>query len=182
MTSSTPFPAGAVWDLSKYRRSVDESACGALRSHAAAKFQFGFSVTVQRGLTSGIKSHHRQRAVSHDFAGSSTELREGRPDTTPPWALPSLSAQLRWQATGRPGKAAEALLRIVATEPPLRLCFGSDALAPPQERMLWNFSVRPGWKISASTKHEDYSSPSWPEWECTRASSNQASPDKVPPM
>jgi NAD(P)-dependent dehydrogenase (short-subunit alcohol dehydrogenase family) len=64
-----------------------------------------------------------------DFAGSSTDLREGRPEYDA-----TVGATVRFQRTyigrqpGDPAKAAATLLHLVSLpEPPLRILLGSDA-------------------------------------------------------
>ncbi|NWJ27752.1 oxidoreductase [Rhizobium sp. RM] len=66
-----------------------------------------------------------------DFAGSSTELREGRPEYD---AVVGAAARFQRDYNGRqpgdPAKAAQVILKIAQMEnPPSRLALGSDALA-----------------------------------------------------
>src|SRR5258705_5053522 len=93
-----------------------------------------------------------------DFAGSSTEIREGRPeyDTT-------VGATVRFQRSydgkqpGDPAKAAAALLHIASlSDPPLRLLLGSDSYNAAEQSALQKLELDRKWKdLSDST---DYAS------------------------
>jgi len=101
-------------------------------AYAAAKFGVeGFSESLSKEVGPlGIKvTIVEPGGFRTDFAGSSTELRAGRPeyDTT-------VGATVRFQRDydgnqpGDPIKAAKALLHIASlSQPPLRLLLGSDA-------------------------------------------------------
>src|ERR1700680_2658299 len=94
-----------------------------------------------------------------DFAGSSTELREGRPEYDA-----TVGATVRFQRNydGRqpedPAKAAAALLHITSLpEPPLRLLLGSDAYNAAEKHALQILVSDLEWKdLSVST---DYTHP-----------------------
>src|ERR1700674_5361597 len=101
--------------------------------YAAAKFGFeGFSESLSKEVGPlGIKvTIVEPGGFRTDFAGSSTELREGRPEYDV-----TVGATVRFQRDydgkqpGDPIKAAGALLYYIASrsEPPLRLLLGSDA-------------------------------------------------------
>jgi NAD(P)-dependent dehydrogenase (short-subunit alcohol dehydrogenase family) len=101
-------------------------------AYAAAKFGVeGFSESLSKEVGPlGIKvTIVEPGGFRTDFAGSSTELREGRPEYDA-----TVGATVRFQRDydgkqpGDPIKAAEALLHIASlSEPPLRLLLGSDA-------------------------------------------------------
>lgn len=66
-----------------------------------------------------------------DFAGASTELREGRPEYD---AVVGQAARMQRELNGRqpgdPSRAAQVILEVAAMdEPPMRLPLGSDAVA-----------------------------------------------------
>jgi NAD(P)-dependent dehydrogenase (short-subunit alcohol dehydrogenase family) len=93
-----------------------------------------------------------------DFAGSSTELSEGRSEYDS-----TVGATARFQRgyngrqPGDPAKAAAALLRVVSlAEPPLRLLLGSDCYAAAEKSALEKLESDRRWRdLSLST---DYSS------------------------
>lgn len=88
------------------------------------------------------------------FAGSSTELREGRPEYDA-----TVGATVRFQRNydgkqpGDPVKAAAALLHIASLpEPPLRLLLGSDAYNGAEKHALQILASDREWKdVSIST-------------------------------
>src|SRR5258706_9360706 len=102
--------------------------------YAAAKFGVeGFSESLYKELGPlGIKvTIVEPGGFRTDFAGSSTELREGRPEYDS-----TVGAAVRFQRSyngrqpGDPAKAAAALLHVASlSEPPLRLLLGSDSYA-----------------------------------------------------
>jgi NAD(P)-dependent dehydrogenase (short-subunit alcohol dehydrogenase family) len=93
-----------------------------------------------------------------DFAGSSTELREGRKEYDG-----TVGAAVRFQRNydgkqpGDPVKAAAAVIKIAAlADPPLRLLLGSDAYAAAEKHTHQILASDRQWKdLSVST---DYSS------------------------
>src|ERR1700719_175153 len=101
-------------------------------AYAAAKFGVeGFSESLAKEVAPlGIKvTIVEPGGFRTDFAGSSTDLRSGRPEYDA-----TVGATVRFQRNydgkqpGDPVKAAAALLRIASlSDPPLRLLLGSDA-------------------------------------------------------
>jgi NADP-dependent 3-hydroxy acid dehydrogenase YdfG len=89
-----------------------------------------------------------------DFAGSSTDLREGRPEYDS-----TVGATVRFQRNyngkqpGDPAKAAAALLKLVSmAEPPLRLLLGSDCYAAAEKSAQATLESDRKWKdLSVST-------------------------------
>jgi NAD(P)-dependent dehydrogenase (short-subunit alcohol dehydrogenase family) len=129
--------------------------------YAAAKFGVeGFSESLSREMGPlGVKvTIIEPGGFRTDFAGSSTELSEGRPDYDS-----TVGASVRFQKTyngnqpGDPAKAAAVLLHIASlAEPPLRLLLGSDCFAAAEKSALEKFESDRRWKqLSLST---DYSS------------------------
>jgi len=128
--------------------------------YAAAKFGVeGFSESLSKEVRplgvrvtiiepGGFRTH---------FAGSSTELRAGRPDYEA-----TVGATVRFQRDydgnqpGDPAKAAAALLHIASlTEPPLRLLLGSDAYDAAQRHASEILASDREWK--ALTTSTDFS-------------------------
>ena len=117
-------------------------------AYAAAKFGVeGFSESLSKEVGPlGIKvTIVEPGGFRTDFAGSSTELREGRPEYDA-----TVGATVRFQRDydgkqpGDPIKAAEALLYVASlSEPPLRLLLGSDA---------YNAAEKDAMQISAADK------------------------------
>ena len=103
-------------------------------AYAAAKFGVeGFSESLSKEVAPlGIKiTIVEPGGFRTDFAGSSTELREGQPEYDS-----TVGATVRFQRNydgkqpGDPLKAAAAVLQIASlSEPPLRLLLGTDAYA-----------------------------------------------------
>jgi len=129
--------------------------------YAAAKFGVeGFSESLAKEVAPlGIKvTIVEPGGFRTDFAGSSTELREGRPEYDS-----TVGASVRFQKNyngkqpGDPAKAAAALLHIASlTDPPLRLLLGSDSYAAAEKSALEKIESDKKWKdFSLST---DYSS------------------------
>jgi NAD(P)-dependent dehydrogenase (short-subunit alcohol dehydrogenase family) len=129
--------------------------------YAAAKFGIeGFSESLSKEIgPMGVKvTIVEPGGFRTDFAGSSTELRRGRPEYES-----TVGATVRFQSNyngkqpGDPTKAAAVLLHIASLpEPPLRLLLGSDAYAAAEKNALDKLESDRQWKnLSVST---DYSS------------------------
>ena len=127
--------------------------------YAAAKFGVeGFSESLAKEVGPlGIRvTIVEPGGFRTDFAGSSTELREGRPEYDP-----TVGATVRFQRDydgkqpGDPIKAANALLRITSlSEPPLRLLLGSDAYTAAENHALQILTSDREWKdLSISTDY-----------------------------
>ncbi|WP_353073571.1 oxidoreductase [Tunturiibacter gelidiferens] len=128
--------------------------------YAAAKFGVeGFSESLSRELGPlGVKvTIVEPGGFRTDFAGSSTELREGRAEYDS-----TVGATVRFQRSyngrqpGDPVKAAAALLQLVSlAEPPLRLLLGSDCYAAAEKSALATLEADRRWKdLSVSTDFE----------------------------
>jgi NAD(P)-dependent dehydrogenase (short-subunit alcohol dehydrogenase family) len=129
--------------------------------YAAAKFGVeGFSEALSKEIGPlGVKvTIIEPGGFRTDFAGSSTELSEGRSEYDS-----TVGASVRFQRSyngkqpGDPAKAAAVLLHIASlSEPPLRMLFGSDCYAAAEKSALENLESDRRWKVlSLST---DYSS------------------------
>jgi NAD(P)-dependent dehydrogenase (short-subunit alcohol dehydrogenase family) len=129
--------------------------------YAAAKFGVeGFSESLSREMGPlGVKvTIIEPGGFRTDFAGSSTELSEGRPEYDS-----TVGASVRFQRSysgnqpGDPAKAAAVLLHIASlAEPPLRLLLGGDCFAAAEKSALEKLESDRRWKeLSLST---DYSS------------------------
>jgi len=129
-------------------------------AYAAAKFGVeGFSESLSKEVGPlGIKvTIVEPGGFRTDFAGSSTELREGRKDYDE-----TVGAAVRFQRNydgkqpGDPVKAAAAVIQIAAlADPPLRLLLGSDAYAAAEKHTHEILASDRQWKdLSVST---DYS-------------------------
>src|ERR1700738_631965 len=129
--------------------------------YAAAKFGVeGFSESLSKEIGPlGIKvTIIEPGGFRTDFAGSSTQLSEGRPEYASP-----VGAAVRFQKSyngrqpGDPAKAAAVLLHVASlSEPPLRLLLGSDSYAAAEKNALDKIESDRHWKdLSLST---DYSS------------------------
>lgn len=129
--------------------------------YAAAKFGVeGFSESLAKEIGPlGVKvTIVEPGGFRTDFAGSSTELREGRPEYDA-----TVGATIRFQQDyngkqpGDPAKAAAVLLHIASLpEPPLRLLLGSDSYNAAEKSALDKLESDRKWKdLSVST---DYSS------------------------
>ena len=109
--------------------------------YAAAKFGVeGFSESLFKEIGPlGIKvTIIEPGGFRTDFAGSSTQLSEGRPEYDS-----TVGAAVRFQRSyngrqpGDPAKAAAALLHVASlSEPPLRLLLGSDSYAAAEKSAL----------------------------------------------
>ena len=130
-------------------------------AYAAAKFGVeGFSESLSKEVGPlGIKvTIVEPGGFRTDFAGSSTELREGRKEYDG-----TVGAAVRFQRNydgkqpGDPVKAAAAVIQIAAlADPPLRLLLGSDAYAAAEKHTHQILASDRQWKdLSVST---DYSS------------------------
>ena len=128
--------------------------------YAAAKFGVeGFSESLSREIGPlGVKvTIVEPGGFRTDFAGSSTELSEGRPEYD---ATVGASVRFQRNYNGRqpsdPAKAAAVLLHVVSlSEPPLRLLLGSDCYAAAEKSALEKLESDRRWKdLSIST---DYS-------------------------
>src|ERR1700682_284734 len=114
-------------------------------AYAAAKFGVeGFSESLSKEVGPlGIKvTIVEPGGFRTDFAGSSTELRDGRPEYDS-----TVGATVRFQRDydgkqrGDPSKAAVALLHIASlSEPPLRLLLGSDAYNAAEKHTMQMFA------------------------------------------
>lgn len=129
--------------------------------YAAAKFGVeGFSESLAKEVGPlGIKvTIVEPGGFRTDFAGSSTRLREGRPEYEP-----TVGATIRFQRDyngkqpGDPAKAAAALLYLASLpEPPLHLLLGSDSYNAAEKSAFDKLESDKKWKdLSVST---DYSS------------------------
>jgi NAD(P)-dependent dehydrogenase (short-subunit alcohol dehydrogenase family) len=129
--------------------------------YAAAKFGVeGFSESLSKEVAPlGVKvTIIEPGGFRTDFAGSSTELREGRPEYDS-----TVGASVRFQRNyngkqpGDPAKAAAVLLHVASlSDPPLRLLLGSDSYAAAEKSALERLESDGRWKdLSFST---DYSS------------------------
>jgi NAD(P)-dependent dehydrogenase (short-subunit alcohol dehydrogenase family) len=129
--------------------------------YAAAKFGVeGFSESLHKEVGPlGIKvTIVEPGGFRTDFAGSSTDLREGRPEYDS-----TVGATVRFQRDydgkqpGDPAKAAAVLLHVASlSEPPLRLPLGSDAYNAAEQAALQKLELDRKWKdLSGST---DYAS------------------------
>ena len=129
--------------------------------YAAAKFGVeGFSESLYREVGPlGIRvTIIEPGGFRTDFAGTSTDLREGRPEYDA-----TVGATVRFQRDydgrqpGDPAKAAAALLRIASlSDPPLRLLLGSDSYDAAEKAALQKLELDRKWKeLSFST---DYAS------------------------
>jgi len=126
-------------------------------AYAAAKFGVeGFSESLSKEVGPlGIKvTIVEPGGFRTDFAGSSTELREGRPEYDA-----TVGATVRFQRNydgrqpGDPVKAAAVLLHIASlSQPPLRLLLGSDAYSAAENHGLQILASDREWRdLSVST-------------------------------
>jgi NAD(P)-dependent dehydrogenase (short-subunit alcohol dehydrogenase family) len=127
--------------------------------YAAAKFGVeGFSESLSKEIGPlGVKvTILEPGGFRTDFAGSSTNLSEGRPEYDS-----TVGASVRFQRSydgkqpGDPAKAAAVLLHIASlSEPPLRLLLGSDAYAAAEKSALEKLESDSTWKeLSLSTDY-----------------------------
>ena len=129
--------------------------------YAAAKFGIeGFSESLSREVRPlGVKvTIVEPGGFRTDFAGASTNLREGRPEYDA-----TVGATVRFQRSyngkqpGDPAKAAAAVLHLASlSDPPLRLLLGSDSYNAAEQHALQTLESDRQWKdLSIST---DYAS------------------------
>ena len=128
--------------------------------YAAAKFGVeGFSESLSKEVGPlGIKvTMLEPSGFRTDFAGSSTELREGRPEYESTVGAAALFQQnYNGRQPGDPAKAAAVLLHIVSLpEPPLRVLLGSDSYAAAEKSALEKLASDQQWKPLSETT--DYS-------------------------
>jgi NAD(P)-dependent dehydrogenase (short-subunit alcohol dehydrogenase family) len=128
--------------------------------YAAAKFGVeGFSESLSKEVGPlGIKvTMLEPSGFRTDFAGSSTELREGRPEYESTVGAAALFQQnYNGRQPGDLAKAAAVLLHIVSLpEPPLRLLLGSDSYAAAEKSALEKLASDQQWKPLSETT--DYS-------------------------
>jgi len=127
--------------------------------YAAAKFGVeGFSESLAREIGPlGIKvTIIEPGGFRTDFAGSSTELREGRPEYES-----TVGATIRFQRDyngkqpGDPARAAAAVLHLASlSNPPLRLLLGSDSYKAAETSALQQLESDRKWKeLSVSTDY-----------------------------
>ena len=143
-----------------YDIRVKDGYNGSIVQEPAAKFGMeGFSESLSKEVGPlGIKvTIVEPGGFRTDFAGSSTELREGRPEYDA-----TVGATVRFQRDydgkqpGDPIKAAEALLYVASlSEPPLRLLLGSDAYNVAEQHVLQILGFDKEWKdLSISTDYK----------------------------
>ena len=125
--------------------------------YAAAKFGVeGFSESLSKEIGPlGVKvTIVEPGGFRTDFAGSSTELREGRAEyDSTVGATARFQRDYNGKQPGDPAKAAAALLKLVSmTEPPLRLLLGSDCYGAAEKSALATMESDRKWKdLSVST-------------------------------
>ena len=128
--------------------------------YAAAKFGVeGFSESLSKEVGPlGIKvTILEPGGFRTDFAGSSTELRQGRPEyESTVGATARFQQNYNGRQPGDPAKAAAVLLHVVSLpEPPLRLLLGSDSYVAAERSAREKLASDQQWKpLSEST---DYS-------------------------
>jgi len=125
--------------------------------YAAAKWGVeGFSETLAREVGPlGVKvTIVEPGGFRTDFAGSSTDLREGRPEyETTVGATVRFQRAYNGKQPGDPAKAAAALLHLASlSEPPLRILLGSDAYNAAEKSDVARIELDRKWKdLSYST-------------------------------
>lgn len=128
--------------------------------YAAAKWGVeGFSEVLSKEVTPlGIKvTIIEPGGFRTDFAGSSTEIREGRPEyDSTVGRTARFQRDYNGKQPGDPVKAAAAILHIVSlSNPPLRLLLGSDAVRFVEQNDLEKMESDRRWKkLSMSTDIE----------------------------
>jgi NAD(P)-dependent dehydrogenase (short-subunit alcohol dehydrogenase family) len=127
--------------------------------YAAAKWGVeGFSETLAKEVAPfGVKvTILEPGGFRTDFAGSSTELREGRPEYD---ATVGKTARFQREFNGKqpgdPTRAAAALLQLASEEnPPIRIVLGSDAYHSAERNDLAKIDLARHWKdLSLSTDY-----------------------------
>jgi NAD(P)-dependent dehydrogenase (short-subunit alcohol dehydrogenase family) len=140
-------------------------------AYAAAKWAVeGFSEVLAREVGPlGIKvTIVEPGAFRTDFAGSSTTLRDPRPEYDS-----TVGAMIRYQRehngrqAGDPAKAAAAIVHITTLdEPPLRLLLGSDAVHAAEQSDLARITADRKWRdLSVSTDFAPAGGPKTYPWE-----------------
>src|SRR5229473_2713467 len=129
-------------------------------AYAAAKFGVeGFSESLSKEVGPlGIKvTIVEPGGFRTDFAGSSTELREGHPEyDSTVGATARFQRNYNGKQPGDPKKAAQAIVQLTQERnPPLRLLLGSDAYAAAEKNDLARLEEARIWKrLSVSTDFE----------------------------
>jgi NAD(P)-dependent dehydrogenase (short-subunit alcohol dehydrogenase family) len=127
--------------------------------YAAAKWGVeGFSETLAKEVAPfGVKvTILEPGGFRTDFAGSSTELREGRPEyDTTVGKTARFQREFNGKQPGDPTRAAAALLQLASEEnPPLRIVLGSDAYHSAERNDLAKIDLARHWKdLSLSTDY-----------------------------
>lgn len=126
-------------------------------AYAAAKWGVeGFSETLSKEVAPlGIKvTIIEPGGFRTDFAGSSTAIREGRPEyDATVGKVARFQRDFNGKQPGDPEKAATAVLHITSIDnPPLRLILGSDAFQAIEQNDLFKLKSDREWKdLSTST-------------------------------
>jgi NAD(P)-dependent dehydrogenase (short-subunit alcohol dehydrogenase family) len=126
-------------------------------AYAAAKWGVeGFSEVLSREVGPlGVKvTLIEPGGFRTDFAGSSTAIREGRPEyDATVGKIARFQRDFNGKQPGNPAKAAAAVLRITSIDnPPLRLILGSDAFQAIEQNDLAKLNSDREWKeLSIST-------------------------------
>jgi NAD(P)-dependent dehydrogenase (short-subunit alcohol dehydrogenase family) len=126
-------------------------------AYAAAKWGVeGFSEVLSREVGPlGVKvTLIEPGGFRTDFAGSSTAIREGRPEyDATVGKIARFQRDFNGKQPGDPAKAAAAVLRITSIDnPPLRLILGSDAFQAIEQNDLAKLNSDREWKeLSIST-------------------------------
>ncbi len=125
--------------------------------YAAAKWGVeGFTETLAKEVAPlGIKvTIVEPGGFRTDFAGSSTELRAGRPEyDSTVGATARFQENYNGKQPGDPARAAAAILALASMEePPIRIVLGSDAYAAAEKNDLAKLELGRKWKdLSCST-------------------------------
>lgn len=125
--------------------------------YAAAKWGVeGFSETLAKEVAPfGIKvTIIEPGGFRTDFAGSSTTLRDGRPEYDATVGKTArFQREFNGSQPGDPARAAAALLCLVSEQnPPLRIVLGSDAYTSAERNELAKIELAKEWKeLSVST-------------------------------
>jgi NAD(P)-dependent dehydrogenase (short-subunit alcohol dehydrogenase family) len=108
-----------------------------------------------------------------DFAGSSTTIREGRPEyDSTVGAMARYQREFNGAQPGDPAKAAAAIIHIASLdEPPLRLLLGSDAVRAAEQNEIARIEADRKWRnLSVSTDFEAGGGAGPSPWESRAAS------------
>ena len=118
--------------------------------YAAAKWGVeGFSETLAKEVGPlGVKvTIVEPRGFRTDFAGSSTELREGRPEYDATVVRQRFQRDYNGKQPGDPTRAAAALLKLASVkDPPLRIVLGIDAFNAAEANDLAKIELGSKWK------------------------------------